>query len=167
MSYASLINNIASPCILPLSSLTGRGRCSIIVNLTNTSLVYFGFLITTVAFLRTQVYRSIEMPPAIYDTPYDELSNPRQVWVGEPSSHAEGLGKISLLTPELVARTAAEEIKTGQRVTLNWDLTKLEYSAVGRHKTQHHIVPLRLGIAFDDVYTMNPRLCSMSLIEEE
>ena len=105
------------------------------------------------------------MPPSIYDTPYDELPNPRQVWVGEPSSHEEGLGEISLLTPELVARAAAEEIKTGQRVTMNWDLTKLEYSAVGRHKTQHHIVPLRLGIAFDDVYMMNPRLCSISQVQ--
>ena len=54
------------------------------------------------------------MPPSIYDTPYDELPNPRQVWVGEPSSHEEGMGKVSLLTPELVAKTAAEEIKTGQ-----------------------------------------------------
>ena len=102
------------------------------------------------------------MPPSIYDTPYDELPNPRQVWVGEPSSHEEGMGKVSLLTPELVAKTAAEEIKTGQRVTMNWDLTKLEYSAAGRHKTQHHIVPLVKGIAFDDVYLMNPRLSSTS-----
>ena len=100
------------------------------------------------------------MPPSIYDTPYDELPNPRQVWVGEPSSHEEGMGKVSLLTPALVARTAKEEIKTGERVTMNWDLNKLEYPAVGRHRNQHHIVPLRLGIAFDDVYVMNPRLCS-------
>ena len=102
------------------------------------------------------------MPPSIYDTPYDELPYPRQVWVGEPSSHEEGMGKVSLLTPELVAKTAAEEIKTGQRVTMNWDLTKLEYSVAGRHKTQHHIVPIVQGVAFDDVYLMNPRLSSTS-----
>lgn len=102
------------------------------------------------------------MPPSIYDTPYDELPNPRQVWVGGPSSHEEGMGKVSLLTPELVAKTAAEEIKTGQRVTMNWDLTKLEYSVAGRHKTQHHIVPIVQGVAFDDIYLMNPRLSSTS-----
>ena len=102
------------------------------------------------------------MPPSIYDTRYDELPNPRQVWVGEPSSHEEGMGKVSLLTPELVAKTAAEEIKTGQRVTMNWDLTKLEFSAAGRHKTQHHIVSLVKGVAFDDIYLMNPRSSSIS-----
>ena len=42
MYCASLINNTASPCIIPLSSLTGRGRCLIIVKQTETSLVYFG-----------------------------------------------------------------------------------------------------------------------------
>ena len=103
------------------------------------------------------------MPASIYDTPYDKLPNPRQVWVGEPSSHEEGMGKVSLLTPELVAKTAATEIKTGQRVTMAWDLTKLEYAGLGRSKSQHHILPIMGGMAFDDIYMMNPRLSSPSL----
>ena len=102
------------------------------------------------------------MAPSVYDTPYDKLSNPRQVWVGEPSSHEEGMGKLSLLTPELVAKTAAKEIKTGRRVTMAWDLTKLEYAGLGRSKSQHHILPIMGGMAFDDIYLMNPRLSSAS-----
>ena len=42
-------------------------------------------------------------------SPYDKLPDPCQVWVGEPSSHKKGMGKVSLLTPELVAKTATEE----------------------------------------------------------
>ncbi len=102
-------------------------------------------------------YRYTIMAPSIYDTPYDKLPNPRQVWLGESSSHEEGLGKVSLLTPELVAKTAAEEIKTGKRVTMSWDLTKMEYAGLGRSKSQHHILPIMGGMAFDDIYMMNPR----------
>jgi hypothetical protein len=89
--------------------------------------------------------------------PFAELPDPRRVWVGEPGSHEEGLGKLALLTPEVVSRAAAKEIKTGKRVTLNWDLTKLEVAGFGREQCKHELVPLLDGIAFDDVYTMNPR----------
>lgn len=102
------------------------------------------------------------MTLSVYDTLYDELPNPRQVWVGEPSSHEEGMGKVSILTPELVAKTAAKEIRTGRRVTMAWDLTKLEYAGLGRSKSQHHILPIMGGMAFDDIYLMNPRLFSIS-----
>lgn len=52
---------------------------------------------------------------------------------------------------------AASQIRTGRRVGLNWDLTKLEYPGLGRAACKHDIVPLMGGVAFDDVYTMNPR----------
>lgn len=96
-------------------------------------------------------------PSSLYDTPFDKLPNPRQVWVGEPGSEEEGLGKLSILTPELVAQTAAAEVKTGQRVTLQWDLSKLEYVGLGRPNSQHHILPLFGGMCFDDMYIFNPR----------
>jgi hypothetical protein len=92
-----------------------------------------------------------------YDTPFDELPNPRQVWIGEPGSKEEGLGKLALLTPELVKQTAASEIKTGRRVTMNWDLRKLDHPGLGRAPCQHQIIPLLGGIAYDDIYTFNPR----------
>lgn len=100
----------------------------------------------------------------LFDIPFDQLSNPKQVWAGKPGSHEEGLGKLAILTPEVVARAAATEIRTGRRVTMAWELTKLDYPNLNRQPTQHTIVPLLGGIAFDDIYTMNPRRCLHSYI---
>ncbi|PLB51966.1 hypothetical protein P170DRAFT_433870 [Aspergillus steynii IBT 23096] len=95
-----------------------------------------------------------------FDLPFDELPNPKQVWVGSPGSYEEGLGKLAILTPEIVARAAASEIRTGRRVTMGWDLTKLDFPNLNRQPCQHKIVPLLGGIAFDDIYTMNPQQSS-------
>lgn len=94
---------------------------------------------------------------SLFDTPFDLLPNPKQVWVGEPDSKEEGLGKLSILTPEVVTKAAATEIKTGLRVTMAWELTKLDYPNLNRQPCHHRIVPLLGGVAFDDVHTMNPR----------
>ncbi|OJD10249.1 hypothetical protein AJ78_08668 [Emergomyces pasteurianus Ep9510] len=96
---------------------------------------------------------------SLFDTPFDELPNPRQVWVGTPGSPEEGLGKLALLTPAVVAE-AATEIKTGKRVTLGWEMTKLELANLNRQPCQHHIISLLDGVAFDDVYIMNPQQSS-------
>lgn len=93
----------------------------------------------------------------LLDLPFDELPNPKRVWVGYPGSHEEGLGRLAILTPEIVAKAAAMEIKTGRRTTLGWEMTKLDYPNLGRQPIQHQIIPLLGGIAFDDIYTMNPR----------
>ncbi|KAL4888606.1 hypothetical protein BDV59DRAFT_188264 [Aspergillus ambiguus] len=95
-----------------------------------------------------------------FDIPFDELPNPRQVWPGKPGSYEEGLGKLAVLTPEVVAKAAASEIKTGRRVTMGWDLNKLDYPNLNRQPCEHKIVPLLGGIAFDDVYAMNPQQSS-------
>lgn len=92
-----------------------------------------------------------------FNVPFDELPNPKQVWVGKPGSREEGLGKLAILTPEVVANAAATEIKTGRRVTMGWELTKLDYPNLNRQPCHHQIIPLLGGVAFDDVYTMNPR----------
>ena len=92
-----------------------------------------------------------------FDLPFDQLPNPKQVWVGNPGSYEEGLGRLAILTPEVVARAAATEIKTGRRVTTSWELTKLDYPNLNRQPCHHQIVPLLGGVAFDDIYTMNPR----------
>lgn len=92
-----------------------------------------------------------------YDIPYDELSNPRQVWVGEPGSEEEGKAKLGMLTPEVVHGAAASEIRTGRRVTMGWTLTELGYPNLGRQPCKHRIVPLLDGLAFDDYYEFNPR----------
>ncbi|KAG4424501.1 hypothetical protein IFR04_002379 [Cadophora malorum] len=104
--------------------------------------------------------------PSIYSTPFSQLPNPKRVWLGSPSSSLEGLGRLSLLTPEVVSAAAASEIKTGRRVGLGWDMTKLEYSQFGRQKCGHTIIPLLvpggpgLGACFDDAYSMNPQQSS-------
>lgn len=93
-----------------------------------------------------------------FDVPFDQLPNPKQVWVGSPGSYEEGLGKLAILTPEVVAKAAAAEIKTGRRVTMGWQLTKLDYPNLNRQPCHHQIVPLLGGVAFDDIFTMNPRM---------
>ncbi|KAB8225667.1 hypothetical protein BDV33DRAFT_198578 [Aspergillus novoparasiticus] len=95
-----------------------------------------------------------------FDVPFDELPNPKQVWVGKPGSYEEGLGKLAILTSEVVAKAASTEIKTGRRVTMGWDLTKLNYPNLNRQPCQHKIVPLLGGVAYDDIYTMNPQQSS-------
>ncbi|KAL7651987.1 hypothetical protein ACMYSQ_009309 [Aspergillus niger] len=95
-----------------------------------------------------------------FDVPFDELPNPKQVWIGKPGSREEGLGKLAILTPEVVANAAATEIKTGRRVTMGWELTKLDYPNLNRQPCHHQIIPLLGGVAFDDVYTMNPQQSS-------
>ena len=70
------------------------------------------------------------------------------------------MGKVSLFTIELVAKTAAGKIKTGRRVIIVWDRNKLEHTGLGRSKSQHHILPILGGMAFDNIYLMNP--CSSS-----
>ncbi|BCS26933.1 uncharacterized protein APUU_51644A [Aspergillus puulaauensis] len=97
---------------------------------------------------------------SIFDTPYKKLPNPKQVWMGHPGSREEGLGKLAILTPEVVSNAAASEIRTGRRVTMGWEMTKLDYPNLNRQPCQHQIVPLLGGIAFDDIYHMNPQQSS-------
>ncbi|KAI1940493.1 hypothetical protein LOZ66_002087 [Ophidiomyces ophidiicola] len=105
-------------------------------------------------------------PQSPFDVPFDKLPNPKQVWVGTPGSSEEGLGKLALLTPEVVIN-AAKEIKTGRRVTLGWEMTKLELANLNRHPCQHHIISLLNGLAFDDVYVFNPRRPSLTNSTQE
>jgi hypothetical protein len=100
--------------------------------------------------------------PSIFDTPYDSLPNPKRVWPSLPGSHEEGLGKLAILTSDLVVNAAKQEIRTGRRVTLGWELTKLETAGLGRQPCEHKIIPLGPfeGVAYDDVYTFNPQQSS-------
>ncbi|KAI2637855.1 hypothetical protein GGS26DRAFT_588224 [Hypomontagnella submonticulosa] len=97
---------------------------------------------------------------SLMDLKFDELPDPKRVWVGDPGSHEEGLGRLVLLTEERVREAAVQEIRTGRRVGLNWDMTRLEYVGLGRTPCEHKVVPLFGGIAFDDIYTFNPQQSS-------
>ncbi|KAM0279743.1 hypothetical protein ACHAQH_004434 [Verticillium albo-atrum] len=96
---------------------------------------------------------------SLHEMDFDSLPDPRRVWTGAPGSREEGLGRLVLLTPDVVAK-AAGCIKTGRRVALNWDLTKLDIANFNRAPTQHHIVSLLGGAAYDDVYIFNPQQSS-------
>jgi hypothetical protein len=82
------------------------------------------------------------------------------VWPSKPGSPEEGLGRLVLLTPDVVSSAAKSCILTGQRVSLNWDLTKLDIANFNRAPTQHHITSLLGGAGFDDVYIFNPQQSS-------
>lgn len=94
---------------------------------------------------------------SLLDVKFDDLPDPTKVWVGSPKSREEGLGRLALLTEERVRKAASEQIRTGRRVGLNWELTKLEEPGLGRQPCEHSIIPLLGGMAFDDVYHFNPR----------
>ncbi|KAI9896093.1 hypothetical protein N3K66_008993 [Trichothecium roseum] len=99
-------------------------------------------------------------PPSIMESPWADLPDPKRVWVGEPGSREEGLGRLALLTPERVLDAARSQIATGRRVGLGWGLDKLEHACFGRRPCRLEKVPLLGGRAFDDVYTMNPQQSS-------
>ena len=96
----------------------------------------------------------------LHHTPFDSLPNKRQVWPAAPGSREEGLGRLVLLTPDIVASAATSCIKTGRRVTLGWELTKLDIANFNRKPCRHQIVSLLDGMAFDDIYTFNPQQSS-------
>ncbi|KAL1850315.1 hypothetical protein Plec18170_007010 [Paecilomyces lecythidis] len=95
----------------------------------------------------------------IHKTPFDQLPNPFRVWNTPPSSHAEGLGRLVILTPDIV-KAAASYIRTGRRISLSWDMNKLEVANFSRQPAQHHILPIMDGVAFDDLYIINPQQSS-------
>lgn len=97
---------------------------------------------------------------SLHDVSYDALPDPRRVWPAAPGSREEGLGRLVLLTPDVVARAAASCIRSGRRASLAWDMTKLDVANFGRAPLRHDIVPLLDGAAFDDVYTLNPQQSS-------
>ncbi|KAK6189274.1 hypothetical protein LQW54_013433 [Pestalotiopsis sp. IQ-011] len=97
---------------------------------------------------------------SLLDVKFDDLPDPTTVWVGSPKSREEGLGRLALLTEERVRKAASEQIRTGRRVGLNWELTKLEEPGLGRQPCEHSIIPLLGGMAFDDVYHFNPQQSS-------
>lgn len=56
---------------------------------------------------------------------WEDLPDKRRFWPSPAGSEEEGLGMLRLLTPDVVADAARTQIRTGERVCLNWDLEKL------------------------------------------
>lgn len=57
---------------------------------------------------------------------FDDLEDKKRFWPAKPGSRDEALGKLRYLTPAHVSEVVKNEVKTGERVCLNWDMTKLE-----------------------------------------
>ncbi|KAJ5902090.1 hypothetical protein N7495_002618 [Penicillium taxi] len=91
---------------------------------------------------------------------YDDLPDKRRYWPAPAGSEEEGLGMLRLLTPEVVAHAAQTQIKTGERVCLNWDLENLTPPGFGRKSFEHKIKWVAEGVAFDDEYHFNPQQSS-------
>ncbi|PHH69354.1 hypothetical protein CDD82_7816 [Ophiocordyceps australis] len=94
------------------------------------------------------------------DVPYDSLPDKTRVWNGEPGSREEGLGRLALLTPHVVADAAKNCIKTGVRASLSWSMMKLDYANFGRKQVQHLITRTPSLAAYDDLYVFNPQQSS-------
>ncbi|KAK9474332.1 uncharacterized protein V1510DRAFT_411969 [Dipodascopsis tothii] len=92
---------------------------------------------------------------------YDDLPNFRRFWVWGPAgSYEEALGMLNMLTPELVARAAAKEIRSGERVGLGWEFHMLDHPSFGRCDFKMDIKWVNYPFAFDDEYHMNPQQSS-------
>ena len=63
--------------------------------------------------------------PASLPATFDDLPDKRRYWPAPAGSEEEGLGMLRLLTPDVVAQAAQTQIKTGERVCLNWDIENL------------------------------------------
>ena len=57
---------------------------------------------------------------------FDELENKKRFWPAKAGTRDEGLGKLRYLTPSHVAQVVKSEVQTGERVCLNWEMTRLE-----------------------------------------
>lgn len=57
---------------------------------------------------------------------FDDMKDKLRFWPAQPGSKDEGLGMLRYLTPAHVADAVKNEVRTGERVCVNWDMTKLE-----------------------------------------
>ncbi|EOA87150.1 hypothetical protein ACJQWK_10158 [Exserohilum turcicum] len=103
--------------------------------------------------------QKVEEARVLHTVPSDLLPNYRRVWnQAEAGSYTEGLGRLVIVTSEMVAAAAIQCIRSGQRTTLAWDMSQLNIANFDRQPAQHHIVGLLGRLGFDDVYVFNPQL---------
>ncbi|KAJ5609953.1 putative cyclase [Penicillium lagena] len=95
---------------------------------------------------------SIELPP--FDAlPLDKNGPPGNAW--GLFGAADQLGRLNLLTNETVRLAASEQIKIGQRVSLDWPLSKPVHPFFNRQIFYHHIQHKAPRTVNDDVILFN------------
>jgi hypothetical protein len=70
------------------------------------------------------------------------------------------LGMLNLLTPAVVQRTAAEEIRTGVHISLDWDLNKPANPSFGRAPFKHEVWNRAPRAVNDDILHFNSQCSS-------
>ncbi|EPQ26511.1 uncharacterized protein PFL1_05833 [Pseudozyma flocculosa PF-1] len=73
------------------------------------------------------------------------------------------LGTLNLLTPQVVAAAAASEVRTGERVQIDWGLDSVDVPLIDRKPFHHRLVDLHasLGVyATDDELHLNTQTSS-------
>lgn len=86
------------------------------------------------------------------DLPLNKSHPPHSAWIyGDEDS----LGTLNELTDEHVSASAQAEIRTGQRVCLNWTLNDPIYPGFGRQPFKHTIIKKEGRCVCDDVIEMN------------
>ncbi|KAH8844422.1 hypothetical protein MCOR27_011467 [Pyricularia oryzae] len=97
--------------------------------------------------------------PAFNDLPFDKkgpIGNAWGLWGPE-----DQLGTLNLLTDEIVARAARENILTGQRISLNWSMTGAKYPEFPRKSLEQKLInKAPLKHAHDDMWTFNSQCSS-------
>lgn len=85
------------------------------------------------------------------DLPIDKSHPKYSAWVWGPD---DGKGCLNYLTPSVV-KAAATEIKLGETLCLNWDMTHPTYPGFGRQQFEHKIIRKGDRIVCDDVVHFN------------
>ncbi|KAF2202795.1 hypothetical protein GQ43DRAFT_454883 [Delitschia confertaspora ATCC 74209] len=94
--------------------------------------------------------------PPFSELPLDPSGPPGNAWGRFGDS--DRIGMLNLLTPSVVT-AAAQEIKTGIRVSLDWPLNKPKYPSYGRPGIKHEILNRQRGpslrVVNDDFLSFN------------
>ena len=64
---------------------------------------------------------------------FHDLEDKKHFWPAKAGSRDEGLGMLRYLTPAHVLEVVKSEVRTGERVCVNWDMTKLETPGIQSH----------------------------------
>ncbi|KAI1258067.1 hypothetical protein MGN70_001113 [Eutypa lata] len=96
--------------------------------------------------------------PRFEDLPLRKGDPPYSAWgIWGPNDE---LGTLNFLTDDVVAQAAQREIRTGQRISLDWPLDKVQYPSFGRQTFHRELLPKPNKVANDDVITMNTQSSS-------
>ncbi|PLB53677.1 hypothetical protein P170DRAFT_431496 [Aspergillus steynii IBT 23096] len=97
--------------------------------------------------------------PAFSSLPLDKAGPHGNAWgLWGPDDQ---IGTLNHLTPDVVATAAREEIRTGQRVSLNWSMTGPSHPKLGRKGLDVNLINKEpVKVAHDDEWSFNSQISS-------